>query len=84
MAPLRLIYGTHAREQMEERGVSESEVDGVIQTPDLNLPAQKQGRRLLERTIDGRRIGVVVRYNRQMTSATIVTVWVRPPRAGGA
>lgn len=62
---------------MEARGIADSEVEAVILAPDLNLPAKKTGRRLLERTIGDRRIAVVVKFNQYMTSVAIVTVWIR-------
>jgi hypothetical protein len=59
---MRLTYLPHARRRMEERGISEEEVETVLEAPALEYLGNL-GRTLAERILLGRRLAVKVVYN---------------------
>lgn len=52
-------YSRHARERMRQRGISDQEVEHVIQNPELSYPT-REGNTILEGTYQGRRIKVII------------------------
>lgn len=56
--PIR--YETHALHRMEERGVSEAEVESVLERPQVRRPARREGAFRFERAISKRRRVVVI------------------------
>ncbi len=56
---IKLTYSKHAKERMAERDISESEVEQVLEAPDIDYHDPK-GSPIFVRQIGGRRIKVVV------------------------
>lgn len=54
-----LRYSRHARQRQAERGISDAEVESVVDNPDVTF-ADKKGNPCSVREIDGRRIKVVI------------------------
>jgi Domain of unknown function (DUF4258) len=79
---MRITYLPHARQRMEERGISEEEVAAVLEAPGLEYPG-RLGRTVDERVLPGRRLAVKVVYNLGAEDERIiVTVELgRPTRA---
>src|SRR5215212_1762120 len=65
---MRIIYVSHALEQMERRGISEEEVAAVLEDPNEEGSANF-GRLYAQSVIDDRRIRVV--YNRGTDEAVV-------------
>ena len=59
---MRITYLPHARRRMEERGISEEEVDTLLEAPALEYLGNL-GRTVAERILPGRRLAVKVVYN---------------------
>lgn len=88
MAPMKITYLPHAVERMELRGISEDEVRGILESPDLEYPGAL-GRTVAERTPSegGRFSSLAVRviYNRglaplELDERIVVTVEIGRPR----
>jgi Domain of unknown function (DUF4258) len=56
---VRITYLPHARRRMEERGISEEEVDTLLEAPALEYLGNL-GRTVAERILPGRRLAVKV------------------------
>lgn len=76
---MRITFNPHARERMEQFGISESEVRLIVGQPEEEGDANL-GRRYAQKQIGQRRIRVV--YNRGADEAVVVTVMLRR-REGG-
>jgi hypothetical protein len=59
---MRITYLPHARRRMEERGISEEEVETVLEAPALEYLGNL-GRTVAERILPGRRLAVKVVCN---------------------
>lgn len=59
---MKITYLPHAREQMEERGISEEEVEVALKFAEVDYPGNK-GRRVAETIQEGRRLATKVAYN---------------------
>lgn len=66
----------HARERMEERGISEEEVRWTLQEPEDEYPG-KLGRTVAERTPPGRSLAVKVVYNLGSEEERVVVAVMR-------
>jgi len=53
-------YIPHAERQMARRGISKADVEHVLSDHDVSYPSHVAGRQCYVRSIDGRRIEVVV------------------------
>jgi hypothetical protein len=89
MAPMKITLLPHALERMEQRGISEEEVRGILESPDLEYPG-RLGRTVAERSPseEGRSLAVRVIYNQGLEENERVVVTVelgRPtnPLEGG-
>ena len=71
---MRITFNPHARERMEQFGISESEVRLIVGQPEEEGDANL-GRRYAQKQIGQRRIRVV--YNRGADEAVVVTVMLR-------
>ncbi len=78
---VRFSYVPHARERMEEFGISESEVRLTVGQPEEEGDANL-GRRYAQKQIGRRRIRVI--YNRGAGEAVVVTVMLRRTEGGGS
>ena len=65
-------YTEHARQRMAARSISAAEVETVLRTKAIDVPAQK-GRRRAIGNVGGRRITVV--YRETANTVTVVTVY---------
>ena len=85
---MRITYVPHARRRMEERGISEEEVETVLEAPALeylgNL-GRTVAETVAERVLPGRRLAVKVVYNLSAEDErVVVTVELgRPTRPAG-
>ena len=81
---MRITYVPHARRRMEERGISEEEVETVLEAPALEYLGNL-GRTVAERVLPGRRLAVKVVYNLGAEDErVVVTVELgRPTRPAG-
>ena len=81
---MRITYVPHARRRMEERGISEEEVETVLEAPALEYLGNL-GRTVAERVLPGRRLAVKVVYNLSAEDErVVVTVELgRPTRPAG-
>jgi hypothetical protein len=71
---MEITFLPHARERMDEYGISEEEVRSVVGQPEEEGTANL-GRRYAQKTIGHRRIRVV--HNRGADEAVVVTVLLR-------
>ncbi len=86
---MKITYLPHALERMEQRGVSEEEVRGILESPDLEYPG-KQDRTVAERppSEGGRSLAVRVIYNLGLEEERIVVTvelgrpTTNPPEGG--
>ena len=81
---MRITYLPHARRRMEERRISEEEVETVLEAPALEYLGNL-GRTVAERILPGRRLAVKVVYNLGAGGErVVVTVELgRPTRPAG-
>ena len=81
---MRITYVPHARRRMEERGISEEELETVLEAPALEYLGNL-GRTVAERVLPGRRLAVKVVYNLSAEDErVVVTVELgRPTRPAG-
>lgn len=68
---MKITYLPHAKRRMEERGISEAEVQAVLEEPDTEYPGNL-GRTVAERTFEGRRLATKVVYNHGLEDERIV------------
>lgn len=90
---MKITYLPHARQRMEERGISEEEVRNILEAPDLEYPS-RLGRTVAERSpSEGARfssLAIRVIYNsslEELDERIVVTVEVgrpttNPPEGG--
>ncbi len=87
---MRLNFLPHARERMEQRGISEEEVRATLEAPDREYFGNR-GRTVAERTLPGRGLATKVVYDISFEheqswvyERIVVTVELgRPSRGGG-
>ena len=77
---MNLVFLPHAREQMQERRVSEEQVRETLENPD-NSWAGRFGRIVVEKGFDTYVLRVI--YNEGVDEAVIITV-IRKRKRGGA
>jgi len=65
----------HALRQMQKRGISHAEVLQVLENHETAYPSHEPGREVRTRTIDGRRIAVVIEPT--MPDDWVVTAFVQ-------
>ncbi len=62
----KLFFSDHARDQMELRDVTESDVQEALESADTSFPGNGPGNRVkIGTTLSGRRLKVVVKDRRQ-------------------
>lgn len=84
---MKIICLPHAKRRMKERGISEAEVQAVLEKPDTEYPGNL-GRTVAERTFEGRRLATKVVYNhgpedeRVIVTAEVGRPTTSPPEGG--
>jgi hypothetical protein len=53
-------YTFHAEERMTERHITKPEVEAVVNDPQTTEPGRREGTKVYRRTVDGRRLKIVV------------------------
>lgn len=81
MCSMKITFLPHAREQMEERGISEEEARSVLEEPDFEGLANF-GRLYSQKRIGSRRIRVI--YNQGADEAVVVSVMLRRREGAGS
>lgn len=70
-----LEYSPHARQKMIERGITDAEVELVMQAPDQNYPHPRvPGSKVAVKSVNGRQLKVIY-INPSILRTIIVTVF---------
>ena len=79
---MKIVFLPHARDQMQEYGISEERARATLSTPDHEYPSYKE-RFVAEKVFPGDRLAVKVVYNTGVgTERVVVTVMRGRPLHG--
>ena len=73
---MRITINPHARDQMQERGISEDQVRAVLEQPSHEYPGHL-GRTVAERRVGSGRLAIKVVYNLGLEDERIVVTVMR-------
>ena len=74
---MRVIYPIHARERMEQRGISKEQIEQTIKCPSISLPTEHKRRKRAMGKF-GTKTLVVIYEPRKNNSAVLVTaLWLK-------
>lgn len=74
---MRIVFVPHARERMEQRGITEDDVRACLEAPDITVPAQKTRTRYMRRSSDGTMLSVVAEVRKTFEPYFVVTTTYR-------
>lgn len=73
----RIIFSDHCEERQSQRGITKQQKLRVLKDPTNELPAKRAGRRKFWKKVDGTKLVVLVKEDKNAEKAIVITSYWR-------